>query len=75
MTETPYNRFFQKAIRLARQEIEEEIFKLEGELEEVQGMCFHPVKDTKSITGNNAPDCVSYWKEHTCLDCGKHWRS
>ena len=49
--------------------------KLSHELAKLQALCPHTnvTKKHCSNTGNYDPSADSYWIEHRCPDCRKHW--
>jgi hypothetical protein len=60
-------------------EIVMEIAKLRQELLDIQEACSHPplcrTYKYGSNTGNYDPSCDSYWIDHACNLCGKHWQT
>lgn len=59
-------------------DIQEEIKKLNNELKEIQEACSHPkpavISKHDANTGNWSSADDSYWIDHHCTMCDKHWR-
>jgi len=59
------------------QQLQQEIQKLEKQVELIQNQCNHPeaarIKQPGANTGNYDPSADSYWVKHECGLCKKKW--
>jgi len=63
-------------IKVAIEEVNRMIAKLNEEKLRLQNACNHPglISVQKSDTGNYDPTHDCWWVEFTCPNCGKFWR-